>query len=113
MTRGQEIERAFRAFHRENPHVYSELRRLAVDLVAVGHQRIGIGMLFEVLRWQRALHTVGDAFKLNNSHRAFYARMLMDREPRLRGVFETRTAAADADRVDEVEFDAHGQGVLA
>lgn len=80
----------FEEFHRENPHVYRELRQLALDLVEFGHERIGIGMLFEVLRWQRALRTTDDDFKLNNNYRARYARLLMEREPRLAGKFEIR-----------------------
>ena len=80
----------FEEFHRDNPHVYRELRQLALDLVELGHERIGIGMLFEVLRWKRALRTTDDDFKLNNNYRARYARLLMEMEPRLAGKFEIR-----------------------
>lgn len=86
------IEAAFWQFHSANPHVYLRLVKLARQLVARGHRRIGIGMLFEVLRWHHAMTTEGDAdgFKLNNNYRALYARLIMDREPDLREVFEIR-----------------------
>lgn len=84
------IRSRFRAFHAENPLVYHELVALAKDLRRRGHDRIGIGMLFEVLRWKRMLATRGDEFKLNNDYRSRYARLIMFREPDLRGIFETR-----------------------
>lgn len=84
------IKEAFDAFHAANPHVYAMLRKLALPLAQQGRRKIGIGMLFEVLRWQYALQTRGDDFKLNNNYRSHYARLLMDREPALRGLFETR-----------------------
>ena len=89
---GLTLEQQFEAFHAENPHVYSALRHLALDAARHG-RRLGIGMLFEVLRWQYAMTTTDEAseFKLNNNYRAFYARLLMEREPELQDYFETRT----------------------
>lgn len=87
---GLTIEEAFRAFHAANPHVYDELVKLARQARRRGVGRIGIGMLFEVLRWRVALRTGGDEFKLNNNYRSYYARLMMLREPDLAGVFETR-----------------------
>ncbi len=85
------LEERFRAFHEANPSVYEELRDLALAGRRRGLRRLGIGALFEVLRWNRMMSTVGDPdFKLNNNHRAYYARELMQREPRLAGIFETR-----------------------
>ena len=67
-ARGATLEEQFSAFHSANPHVYQALRRLAVQMVRRGHRRIGIKMLFEVLRWQYAMSTVDPAseFTLNN-----------------------------------------------
>ena len=85
------LEQRFAKFHAENPNVYVELRRLALELVDVGHERISIARLFEVLRWQHSLRTTDESgFKLNNSYRSRYSRLLMDREARLAGKFEVR-----------------------
>lgn len=84
------IREAFLRFHHENPHVYKELVRLSRQLIEHGTRRIGIKMLFEVLRWQHLIRTRGDDFKLNNNYHSYYARMIMAREPDLRGVFELR-----------------------
>ena len=80
----------FEDFHGKNPHVYEALRRLSLDLVGVGNTHFGIAMVYETLRWQHAMRTTDRDFKLNNSYRAAYARMLMEREPRLQGVFDLR-----------------------
>lgn len=90
------IDGRFRAFHAANPAVYAELVRLARDLVAQGHRRLGIGMLWEVLRWQQML-TVdrGDsAYQLNDHYRSRYARLIMATEADLAGTFEVRNLRA-------------------
>jgi hypothetical protein len=84
------IREAFLRFHYENPHVYVQLTELARQARAAGTKKIGIGMLFEVLRWRHTLSTAGDDFKLNNNYRSYYARMIMAKEPDLWGIFELR-----------------------
>jgi hypothetical protein len=84
-------EDRFAEFHATNPHVYERLVQLAHDARRRGHWRIGIGLLFEVLRWETLMSTESaDGFKLNNNHRAYYSRLIEEREPLLRGMFVTR-----------------------
>lgn len=94
----QTIDERFAAFHELNPHVYDELRRLALDLVHRGRARIGIGMLFEVLRWSSSMSTIGDEYRLNNDFRSRYARLLAAQESELAEAFEFRalTSLAEA-----------------
>lgn len=87
---GLTIEQAFWQFHDANPQVYQELVALSRRGVGRGVGKLGIGMLFEVLRWNHALRTGGDEFKLNNNYRSYYARLIMLQEIDLEGVFETR-----------------------
>lgn len=84
------LEAKFQEFHSDNPKVYEELLALANQARSRGRHRIGIGMLFEVLRWNRYLTTTDPDFKLNNNYRSRYARLLMDNHPELQGLFETR-----------------------
>ena len=84
----------FQAYHEENPQVYQALRRFALEAVGKGHTRLSINLLFERVRWETTVEAKG-AFKVNNTYRAHYARLLMDQEPALAGVFETRRSAAD------------------
>lgn len=83
------IQAAFEAFHERHPGVYMALRELALKAVRRGRRRIGIGMLWEVLRWNLWIDT-GEEQMLNNNYRSRYARMMMDLEPELAGVFELR-----------------------
>lgn len=94
------IADAFAAFHAANPWVYDALVRLARDLVERGASRVGIGMLYEVLRWQWTRSTsdpVSD-FKLNNNYRSRYARLIMEQETDLAAIFHTRTLTSEDPR---------------
>lgn len=84
------IREAFLRFHRENPHIYDEIVKLARRARGAGSQKIGIGMVFEVMRWRHTIGSSGDDFKLNNNYRSYYARMVMAREYDLRDIFELR-----------------------
>lgn len=90
---GMSMAEAFQAFHQANPHVFENLRKLAL----ARHSRrpaekVGIKHLWEVLRWEYEIRTdrPSNEVRLNNNFTAFYARLLMAREPILRGVFELR-----------------------
>ena len=48
-----------------------------------GTSRLGIAMVYERARWDVALQTAGDSWRLPNNHRAFYARLIMEQEPDL------------------------------
>ncbi len=87
---------AFDRFHADNPKVYVTLVRLAREWVSrTGRHKLGIATLFERARWEIALSTTDADFKLNNSYRAYYARLIMLREPDLSGLFDLRASEAD------------------
>ena len=83
-------DRRFRDFHRDNPEVYEELMVLVRQAMARGRKKIGIKMLWEVVRWNRFLRTTDEKYKLNNNYHSRFARLIMDNEPGLAGIFETR-----------------------
>jgi hypothetical protein len=90
------MERDFEAFHRNNPEVYNTLVRLARQAKALGHQRVGIKMLWEVMRWEVYIATANQIggnseYKLNNNYTSRYARRIMEQESDLDGFFELRT----------------------
>lgn len=82
----------FAEFHRQNPHVYDTLVRLAKEAKAKGHKVVGIKMLWEIVRWENFLRTsFGVApVKLNNNLTSRYARLLMAQNPGLNGFFKLR-----------------------
>jgi len=87
--------RAFLRFHAENPDVYVALVRLARQWQTARGGRQAIEMLFDVLRWEVGIRTTGDPYRLNDHYCAWYARLIMHREPDLAGVFELRASEAD------------------
>lgn len=90
------LAQRFVAFHAESPEVYRTLCILARQWVQrTGRHRIGIATLYERARWELAMSTCDPDFKLNNSYRAYYARLIMAQEHDLRGLFETRSSDAD------------------
>lgn len=84
------IQERFEAFHAANPWVYRAFERLTADALEHGHARVGIGMFTEVIRWQYGRRTEGEPFKINNTHRSRYVRLLIANHPEWAGVFETR-----------------------
>ncbi len=88
------VER-FDRFHQAHPEVYDELVRLARQAKTAGQKRLGIAMLYEVVRWNRTIAGLpedGEPFKLNNDFRALYARLIMQCNRDLADVFETRSS---------------------
>jgi hypothetical protein len=85
----------FAAFHASNPHVADALERLAGQWLAAGHRKVGMKALVERLRWESGIRTTG-AYRINNSHVAFYARLLIERRPEWADCIETRRALADS-----------------
>jgi len=81
----------FQRFHADNPQVFDRLYQFAKEAKNRGLERIGMRLLIERARWDMMMETAScDGFKINNNYAPFYARMLMERCPSLRGLFETR-----------------------
>ena len=95
MTANAEADRAFLDFHGANPQVYTSFveyaREMKYAMIRRGEKPvIGAKAVWERLRWQVVLTTTDDDFKLNNNHVSRYARLAMQREPDLAGMFNTR-----------------------
>lgn len=95
LTATSELDRRAAAWLDDNPHVYDAIVRLARQVKADGHDRAGIGHLWEVCRWELRLSS-GEEPALNNSYRAYVAREVMRLNPDLDGFFETRVRKAGA-----------------
>ena len=89
------IEERCAEFDAAHPEVYAEIRWLALDAHARGRQRLGIGFLAELARWNLTSSARdGDGFKLNNDYRAIWCRRLIAEEPQLAHMFVTRERTA-------------------
>lgn len=85
-----QAEREFLEFHTKNPYVYSELAKLARKAKALGRTRCGMKHLWEALRWEYSFAKNGRQFKAPNAFTPYYARLIMQQEPDLKGFFTTR-----------------------
>jgi hypothetical protein len=87
------LDEDFLKFHERNPQVFCELADLTQQAYDAGRRRVGIKMMFEVLRWNRIIRGLPDEeeeYKLNNNYHSRYARLLMVTYPQFIGMFEVR-----------------------
>ena len=86
---GKNLEEEFLKFHAKNPRVLQEVLRYARMAKARGHKTFSLRNIFERIRWDVALETVGRApFKMPNNHCPYYARYVMQHYPEFKGFFE-------------------------
>jgi hypothetical protein len=91
-----EIYLKFKEFHEHNGHILDELLKMIDAIKNRGHTKIGMGMLFEVMRWNHMLQTnTDDSFKLCNNYRAYYTRMIEKVRPDLEGFLTKKRSKAD------------------
>lgn len=91
------IPARFARFHSGNPQVYDSLVTLARQFcLRRPDAKLGIAMLYEVLRWNYYMATQSEEpYKLTNDFRACYARLIMTQEEDLAGIFQTKKSVAD------------------
>tara|TARA_Y100000310_G_C20544050_1_gene744737 strand:- start:45 stop:443 length:399 start_codon:yes stop_codon:yes gene_type:complete len=100
-----ELEKKFWEFHFKHPDVYSTL----VSFARQWRQRkgmkakVGIKALYERARWEIWFESLTDEKppKLSNNHTAFYARLLMKKNPELEGIFRLKAQKVKATFEDE------------
>lgn len=90
------IEANFRRFNAKHPEVYRELADVCRAWVRRGGAHWSVDAAYHVLRFQRRMAGLPDeneVYKLNNNFTSLYARLLMEQEPELDGLFEVRVRA--------------------
>ena len=88
------LEADFNEFHRTNPQVYELIYQMVTKLLADGKTRFGIARVYEELRYEIARTGTKDHYKLNNNHKAFYGRKLIEDYPALAAVITLRERTA-------------------
>lgn len=86
----------FAAFHGANPHIADVFESLIEQWLVAGNERVGMKAVAEVLRWEAGLRMPGEAWAINNSYIAFYAREMLRRRPEWSDRIQTRSAVADS-----------------
>ena len=77
-------------FHTQNPHVYELFKQFTFQVIDAGFENYSVNAIFERIRWHTDIETRGSSFKLNNNHRAYYARLFHHDHPEHDGFFRTR-----------------------
>jgi hypothetical protein len=84
------IEQRFEDFDSANPHVFELFKRFALELLVAGRSRYGANDIISRIRWDTALRTTGDRFKINNDFARPYAQKLVANDARFKDFFEFR-----------------------
>ena len=84
---GETNRQKFERFHASNPHVYDAIVDKVRKARELGAETWGIAGIFELLRWS-SFCTSGKPWKLSNTNRAYYARLIMSDFPEFDGFFK-------------------------
>lgn len=85
------IQERFEAFHAANPQIYAALERQTQIWLDAGHTKVGIGFLWERVRWVLSINVAGAAApKFNDHFRSRYVRVLIAEHPEWADAFELR-----------------------
>ena len=91
------LEAEFKKFHADNPKVYELFKQFALQAIAAGRKKLSVSLIIERIRWECVIATTSnDEFKINNNHRAYYARKFMQDFPKHAGLFSTRVTKGEA-----------------
>lgn len=89
-----EIFAAYREWDTKNPHFYPLFERFTIQLAERGHRNLSSKLIFERIRWESMIRTVGEEWKLNNNYTPIYARRFMRDHPRFGELFRLRELRA-------------------
>lgn len=87
-----EVETQFRAYHRDNPHVYALFDKYTRYAIARGKKTYSHWNILNRLRWDVEMEASDEntEFKIANDYIALYARWWMERNPAWLDFFETK-----------------------
>lgn len=78
-------------FHKANPEVWDLFVRFTGQVIEAGYSNYSVNAIFERIRWHTDIETNDESFKLNNNHRAYYARYFNYMYPQYGEFFRLRT----------------------
>lgn len=82
---------AFFKYHDENPQIYDLFLKFTFQVIASGRESYSVDGITHRMRWYAEVESHDpDGFKINNNHRAYYARLFMEQYPQYDGFFRTR-----------------------
>jgi hypothetical protein len=98
-------EFGFRRYHYRNRDVYRNLVEFFTARKRAGNPRVGIAWYWESMRWNpRSTRQVDEGdYKMSNTYRAWYTRLIELNEPELQGFITKSASAADHADLSDIE----------
>lgn len=93
-----ELEEKYRLWRASHAGVFALFEKFALQMLA-RKQRFGIAALLERVRWEVRMQwqTDADGYKINNNHKPYLARELIELHPELTPLIETRSVRSGCD----------------
>lgn len=93
-TKRLTLQDRFDDWIKDNPHILRLFLQYANEAREAGAQHYGIKAIAERVRWHVRIQSRNDEFKINNNWSSRLARLLVERDPRLKDFFEFRKLKA-------------------
>ena len=84
------LKEKFDTWDAENPEVYRLFCKFTLQAASKGHKRLSAWMIVNRIRWETAVVTVGNDYKVSNDFIALYARKFMEEYPEYEGFFSVK-----------------------
>lgn len=95
------VKQKWWGWHKENPHFYEMFERFALALISNGHSNSSAWLVVNRIRWETAMKTTGDEYKISNDFIAYYARLFHHDHPKHEGFFRTKKLKTETQRVQD------------
>jgi len=86
---------SFEKFDEANPEIWELFKKYAHALIRKGITHWSADNILHKIRFETAVKSKGDTFKINNNYSAYYARKFMSIYPMYDGFFELRKSKLD------------------
>ena len=90
----QSVLDRFKAFHKKNPQVWDRFKERAFRMKKTGRKKYSARTIFEVMRWESDLETVGSVFKISNDLIPIYCRLLIFNYPDFKDFFDLKSVSS-------------------
>ena len=109
-TRADQLLAAFEKFHQANPRVWTSFKRFALEAVMSGRPYYSANAIYERIRWYEEIETKSGDVKLNNNHKAYYARLFHIALPQYAGFFRNRKLISEEKAAYENDIQVFNSG---
>ena len=89
-TNYEDKKKTWWIWHLKNPHVWKLFEKFSLHAIEKGHKKMSHWLIINRIRWECAIETTGNDFKISNDFIAFYARYFNHLHPQHSTFFTTK-----------------------